>query len=153
VELHAANGYLIDAFLQSKTNHRTDEYGGSVEKRYPLLKEGGEGGTSVRPAPPGGGSLSPHRADTTTGSSAPRVVSFHAQQTCGPRAQALDIRWRGRVCDPEQSGASVATGDRCPSRHRSTPRCRSLSPLLLCLIRLPSGSRQCRRRRCCNLRN
>ncbi len=28
MELHAANGYLIDQFLQSKTNRRTDEYGG-----------------------------------------------------------------------------------------------------------------------------
>src|SRR5713101_6889150 len=39
VELHAANGYLIDEFLQSKTNRRTDEYGGSVENRYRFLKE------------------------------------------------------------------------------------------------------------------
>src|ERR1700726_605052 len=30
VELHSANGYLIDEFLQSKTNHRTDEYGGGA---------------------------------------------------------------------------------------------------------------------------
>ncbi len=39
VELHAANGYLIDQFLQSKTNHRTDRYGGSVENRYRFLDE------------------------------------------------------------------------------------------------------------------
>jgi len=32
VEVHAANGYLIDQFLQSKTNKRTDDYGGSIEK-------------------------------------------------------------------------------------------------------------------------
>lgn len=39
VELHAANGYLIDEFLQSRTNHRTDQYGGSVENRYRFLDE------------------------------------------------------------------------------------------------------------------
>jgi N-ethylmaleimide reductase len=39
VELHAANGYLIDEFLQSKTNHRTDRYGGSIENRFRLLDE------------------------------------------------------------------------------------------------------------------
>lgn len=39
VEVHSANGYLLDQFLQSKSNHRTDEYGGSVENRYRLLGE------------------------------------------------------------------------------------------------------------------
>ncbi|WP_291354158.1 MULTISPECIES: alkene reductase [unclassified Acinetobacter] len=39
VELHAANGYLIDQFLQSKTNLREDEYGGSVENRARFLLE------------------------------------------------------------------------------------------------------------------
>jgi N-ethylmaleimide reductase len=39
VEIHGANGYLIDTFLQTKTNHRTDAYGGSVENRYRFLKE------------------------------------------------------------------------------------------------------------------
>ncbi|TCB49353.1 alkene reductase [Acinetobacter sp. ANC 4779] len=39
VELHAANGYLIDQFLQSSTNKRTDLYGGSVENRSRFLLE------------------------------------------------------------------------------------------------------------------
>lgn len=39
VEIHAANGYLLDQFLQSRTNHRTDVYGGSVENRYRFLDE------------------------------------------------------------------------------------------------------------------
>ena len=39
VEIHGANGYLIDEFLQTKTNHRTDKYGGSIENRYRFLKE------------------------------------------------------------------------------------------------------------------
>jgi N-ethylmaleimide reductase len=39
VQLHAANGYLIDQFLRDGTNHRTDSYGGSVDKRIRLLIE------------------------------------------------------------------------------------------------------------------
>lgn len=39
VELHGANGYLIEQFIDSQTNHRTDEYGGSLENRLRFLKE------------------------------------------------------------------------------------------------------------------
>ncbi len=39
VEIHGANGYLLDQFLQSSTNQRTDQYGGSVENRARLLLE------------------------------------------------------------------------------------------------------------------
>jgi len=39
VEIHAANGYLIDQFLRSKTNQRTDRYGGSLENRLRFLNE------------------------------------------------------------------------------------------------------------------
>ena len=39
VEIHAANGYLIDQFLRDGTNHRTDAYGGSLENRTRLLME------------------------------------------------------------------------------------------------------------------
>ncbi len=39
VEVHAANGYLIDQFLRDGSNQRTDEYGGSIENRARFLKE------------------------------------------------------------------------------------------------------------------
>lgn len=39
VEIHAANGYLIDQFLRDGTNHRSDAYGGSIENRARLLRE------------------------------------------------------------------------------------------------------------------
>ncbi|KAF1018910.1 MAG: N-ethylmaleimide reductase [Paracidovorax wautersii] len=39
VEIHAANGYLIDQFLRSGTNHRTDAYGGPIENRTRFLFE------------------------------------------------------------------------------------------------------------------
>ncbi len=37
-EIHSANGYLLDTFLQSKTNKRNDEYGGSLENRFRFLR-------------------------------------------------------------------------------------------------------------------
>ncbi len=39
VELHAANGYLVDQFIQDGTNRRTDGYGGPVENRVRFLRE------------------------------------------------------------------------------------------------------------------
>ncbi len=39
IEVHAANGYLLDQFLQAKTNLRDDDYGGGIENRYRLLGE------------------------------------------------------------------------------------------------------------------
>ncbi|WP_142847720.1 alkene reductase [Telmatospirillum sp. J64-1] len=39
VEIHAANGYLLDQFLRDKTNKRTDRYGGSIENRVRLMLE------------------------------------------------------------------------------------------------------------------
>jgi 2,4-dienoyl-CoA reductase-like NADH-dependent reductase (Old Yellow Enzyme family) len=39
VQVHGANGYLLDQFLQDSTNHRTDAYGGSIENRARLLLE------------------------------------------------------------------------------------------------------------------
>ncbi|MBZ6377500.1 hypothetical protein B5C34_04610 [Pacificimonas flava] len=39
VEIHAANGYLIDQFLRSGTNRRTDDYGGSAKNRARFLRE------------------------------------------------------------------------------------------------------------------
>ena len=39
VEIHGANGYIIDQFLQSKTNRRTDRYGGELANRIRLLRE------------------------------------------------------------------------------------------------------------------
>jgi len=39
VQIHAANGYLIDQFLRDNSNFRTDAYGGSIENRIRLLQE------------------------------------------------------------------------------------------------------------------
>src|SRR6202789_1507712 len=42
VELHGANGYLVDQFLRDKTNRRTDRYGGSAQNRARFLVEATE---------------------------------------------------------------------------------------------------------------
>lgn len=68
VEIHAANGYLIDEFLQSKTNQRTDKYGGSIEKRYQFLKEVIEAVLTVWPAAQVGVRISPNGVFNDMGS-------------------------------------------------------------------------------------
>lgn len=68
VELHAANGYLIDQFLQTKTNQRTDHYGGSLKNRYRFLKEIVEAVLTVFPADRIGVRLSPNSTFNDMGS-------------------------------------------------------------------------------------
>ncbi len=68
IEVHSANGYLLDEFLQSKTNHRTDEYGGSIEKRFRILDEVIQAVTSVFPANRVGVRLAPNGAFNDMGS-------------------------------------------------------------------------------------
>lgn len=61
VQLHAANGYLIDEFLRDGSNHRDDDYGGSIDNRVRLLRQVthaladtvGAGRTAVRLSPNG----------------------------------------------------------------------------------------------------
>ncbi len=60
IEIHAANGYLIDQFLQSRTNHRTDRYGGSLENRFRFLDEIVRAVVTVWPAERVGVHLSPN---------------------------------------------------------------------------------------------
>jgi N-ethylmaleimide reductase len=59
VEIHSANGYLLDQFLRDGTNQRTDKYGGSIENRTRLLLEVTEAVTGVWGAKRVGVRLSP----------------------------------------------------------------------------------------------
>jgi 2,4-dienoyl-CoA reductase-like NADH-dependent reductase (Old Yellow Enzyme family) len=68
IEVHSANGYLLDEFLQSKSNHRDDQYGGSIENRYRILDEVVKAVTSVFPANRVGVRLAPNGAFNDMGS-------------------------------------------------------------------------------------
>ena len=59
VEVHGANGYLPDQFLRDGTNHRTDDYGGSVENRARFLLEATDAAIGVWGADRVGVHLSP----------------------------------------------------------------------------------------------
>lgn len=68
VEVHSANGYLLDSFLQSKTNQRSDLYGASVENRHRLLDEVVSAVVDVFPAHRVAVRLSPNGAFNDMGS-------------------------------------------------------------------------------------
>jgi len=77
VEIHAANGYLLDQFLQDKTNQRQDQYGGSIENRLRLLGEVIEAVAKVFPSDRIGLRLSPYGTFNDIGDSDP-VALFNA---------------------------------------------------------------------------
>ncbi|MEM7393239.1 MAG: alkene reductase [Verrucomicrobiota bacterium] len=78
VEIHSANGYLLNQFLESKTNHRTDAYGGTMENRYRLLDEVVTAVTEVYPANRVAVRLSPNGAFNDMGSPDYREQYLHA---------------------------------------------------------------------------
>lgn len=75
VEIHGANGYLLDQFLQDSTNHRTDEYGGPIENRARLMLEVTDACIEVWGAGRVGMHLAP-RADSHTMGDSDRAGTF-----------------------------------------------------------------------------
>lgn len=75
VELHGANGYLLDQFLQDSTNTRTDAYGGPVENRARLMFEAVDAAISVWGAGRVGLHLAP-RADSHSMGDSDRLGTF-----------------------------------------------------------------------------
>ena len=80
VEVHSANGYLLDTFLQSKTNQRSDRYGGSLENRYRFLKEAIEAVLTVWPANRVGVRFSPNGVFNDMGSPDYRETFLYAAE-------------------------------------------------------------------------
>ena len=94
VEVHGANGYLLDQFLQDGTNHRTDEYGGSIVNRARLALEVTDAAISVWGADRVGYHLAPRGGSNGIGDSNPAA-------TFGYLAAELGRRKIGFLCARE----------------------------------------------------
>jgi N-ethylmaleimide reductase len=122
VELHAANGYLIDQFLRSSTNRRTDRYGGSVANRARLLLEATEALAAEFGASRIGVRLSPTNPFND-------IADAHPAATFGFAAEALDRMGLAylHVVEPGEADP-VAQGERPDGRFF---RARWRGPLIL----------------------
>jgi N-ethylmaleimide reductase len=78
VEIHGANGYLVDQFLQDGSNQRTDLYGGTIENRVRFLLEVTDAVTSVRGGDRVGVRLGPSGTFGTMSDSDPNALFGHA---------------------------------------------------------------------------
>ena len=97
VELHGANGYLLDQFLQDSTNKRSDEYGGPIENRARLLLEATDAAISVWGADRVGVHIAPRGDAHDMGDSNPA-------QTFGYVARELGRRRIAFICARESVG-------------------------------------------------
>ena len=97
VEIHGANGYLLDQFLQDSTNQRTDQYGGSLENRARLMLEVTDAAISVWGAGRVGVHLAP-RADSHDMGDSNRAETF------GYVARELGKRGVAFICTREKAG-------------------------------------------------
>lgn len=98
VEIHGANGYLLDQFLQDGSNQRTDQYGGSIENRARLMLEVTDAVISVWGAGRVGMHLAP-RADAHSMGDSQRSDTF------GYLVQRLAKRNIAFICAREAQGA------------------------------------------------
>ncbi len=103
VELHGANGYLQDQFLQDGSNHRTDAYGGPVENRARLMLETAQAMIGAWSAERVGVRLSPS-------SSLYGVNDSNKLQTFGYVVRALDALRVGYLCLLEPNAKDAERG-------------------------------------------
>jgi 2,4-dienoyl-CoA reductase-like NADH-dependent reductase (Old Yellow Enzyme family) len=89
VEIHGANGYLLDQFLQDKTNHRTDEYGGPIENRARLMLEVTDAVIALWGADRVGMHLAPRGDAHDMGDSNPLATFGHVARELGQRKIAF----------------------------------------------------------------
>ena len=103
VEIHGANGYLLEQFLQSRSNLRTDRYGGSIENRARLLLEITQAAIEVWGANRVGVRLSPYGIANDSGEPDPMPLYTHVVQAFNPLGLAYL-----HFIEPRSSGAGRA---------------------------------------------
>ena len=111
VEIHAANGYLIEQFLQSRSNKRTDGYGGSIENRARLLLEVTRAVVAAVGADRVGIRLSPYGRANSSGEDDPMPLYTYVVQQLGPMGLAYL-----HLIEPRASGAGQREVD-----HKDVP--------------------------------
>ncbi|HBZ05261.1 MAG TPA: alkene reductase, partial [Massilia sp.] len=89
VEVHGANGYLLDQFLQDSTNQRTDRYGGPIENRARLMLEVLDACIDVWGADRVGMHLAPRRDSHDMGDSTPAQTFGYVARELGKRGIAF----------------------------------------------------------------
>jgi 2,4-dienoyl-CoA reductase-like NADH-dependent reductase (Old Yellow Enzyme family) len=89
VEIHGANGYLLDQFLQDSTNHRTDEYGGLIENRARLMLEVADAVSSIWGPGRVGMHLAPRGDAHSMGDSDPASTFGYVARELGRRGLAF----------------------------------------------------------------
>ncbi|HAV37806.1 MAG TPA: alkene reductase [Massilia sp.] len=89
VEVHGANGYLLDQFLQDSTNRRTDGYGGPIENRARLMLEVLDACIEVWGADRVGMHLAPRRDSHDMGDSTPAETFGYVARELGKRGIAF----------------------------------------------------------------
>jgi 2,4-dienoyl-CoA reductase-like NADH-dependent reductase (Old Yellow Enzyme family) len=89
VEIHGANGYLLDQFLQDSTNRRTDDYGGSIENRARFMLEVTDAVVSVWGARRVGMHLAPRGDLYSMGDSNPAATFGYVAEQLGNRGIAF----------------------------------------------------------------
>jgi 2,4-dienoyl-CoA reductase-like NADH-dependent reductase (Old Yellow Enzyme family) len=89
VEIHGANGYLLDQFLQDRANQRTDDYGGSIQNRARLMLEVAAAVISVWGPGRVGMHLAPRGDAHTMGDSDPAALFGHVARELGKRRLAF----------------------------------------------------------------
>jgi N-ethylmaleimide reductase len=100
VEIHGANGYLLEQFLQSRSNQRTDQYGGSIENRARLLLEITQAAIEIWGANRVGVRLSPYGIANDSGEPDPMPLYTHVVQAFNPLGLAYL-----HFIEPRSSGA------------------------------------------------